>query len=100
MAIFLPVHQSLPTEAKQQIFQQHRLGDSAETLALRFCRSCTRIYRIIQEMCAARIMELPLDSMGNEQFARLCSERKERVRQIQRGAMGKLRTAAEEDRIE
>ena len=48
----------------------------------------------------ARIMELPLDSMGNEQFARLCSERKERVRQIQRGAMGKLRTAAEEDRIE
>jgi len=78
MAIFPPVHQSMPTETKQQIFQQHRLGESAETLALRFCRSCPRIYRIIQEMRAARIMELPLDSMGNEQFARLRSEKKER----------------------
>ena len=78
MAIFPPVHQSLPTETKQQIFQQHRRGDSAEALAQRFCRSCTRIYRIIKEIRAARIMELPLDSMGNEQFARLRSEKKER----------------------
>ena len=59
MAIFPPVHQSLPPKTKQQIFQQYRLGDSAETLALRFCRSCTRICRIIQEMRAARIMDLP-----------------------------------------
>ena len=68
----------LPTETKRQIFQQHRRGDSAEALARRFCRSCTRIYRIIQEMRAARIMELPLNSMGNEQFARVRSEKKER----------------------
>ena len=78
MAIFPPVCQSLPTETKQQIFQQYRRGDSAEALAERFCRSCTRIYRIIQEMRAAWIMGLPLDSMGNEQFACFRSEKKER----------------------
>ena len=78
MAIFPHLHQPLQTETKRQIFQQHRRGDSAEALAQRFCRSCTRIYRIIKEIRAARIMELPLDSMGNEQFARLRSEKKER----------------------
>jgi RNA polymerase primary sigma factor/RNA polymerase sigma factor len=78
MAILPRFHQPLPTEAKQQIFQQHRRGDSAETLAQRFCRSCTRIYGIIKEIRAARIMELPLDSMGNEHFAALRSEKMER----------------------
>ena len=78
MAIFPLVQQSLPTETKQQIFQQHRLGDSAETLAHRFCRSCTRIYGVTKEIRAVRIMELPLDSMGNEQFVRLRSGKKER----------------------
>jgi hypothetical protein len=48
-----------------------------QALAQRFCQTPTRIYRIINEMRAARIMELPLDSMGNEQFARLRSEKKE-----------------------
>ena len=78
MAIFSPFHRPLQTETKQQIFQQHRRGDSAESLAQRFCRSCTRIYGIIKEIRAKRIMELPLDSMDNEQFARLRSEKKER----------------------
>ncbi len=78
MTILHHFHQPLQTEAKQQIFQQHRRGDSAVALAQRFCRSCTRIYGIIKEIRAARIMELPLDSMGNEQFARLRSEKMER----------------------
>ena len=78
MAILPHLHQPLPTETKQQIFQQHRRGDSVESLAQRFCRSCTRIYDIIKEIRAARIMELPLDSMGNEQFAGVRSEKMER----------------------
>ena len=78
MASCPPVNQPLQTETKQQIFQQHRRGDSAEALAQRFCRTCTGIYRIIKEIRAARIMELPLDSMGNEQFAHLRSEKKQR----------------------
>jgi RNA polymerase primary sigma factor/RNA polymerase sigma factor len=71
-------HQPLRIETKSEIFKQYRRGDSAEALARRFCQTCTSIYRIIKEMRATRIMELPLDSMGNEQFARLRSEKKDR----------------------
>ena len=78
MAILTPVYQPLQIETKRQIFQQHRRGDSAEALAQRFCRSCTRIYGIIKEIRTVRIMELPLDCMGSEQFARLRSEKQER----------------------
>ena len=93
MAIFPQFHRPLPTETKRQIFQQHCRGDSAEALAQRFCQTRTSIYRIIKEMRAARIMELPLDSMGNEQFARLRSEKK-RTRDLA-AAAGK-RSADEE----
>jgi RNA polymerase primary sigma factor/RNA polymerase sigma factor len=63
---------------KRQIFQQFCRGDSAEALAQRFCRSCTRIYGIIKEVRALRIMDLPLDSVGDEQFARLRSAKADR----------------------
>jgi RNA polymerase primary sigma factor/RNA polymerase sigma factor len=76
LAIFPHNHGPLRTEAKRQIFQQHRRGDSVQALAQRFYLAPSRIYRIINEMRAAQIMELPLDSMGNEQFTRLRSEKK------------------------
>ena len=60
-----------------EIYQQYRRGESVQALAQRFCQTRTRIYRIINEMRAARIMELPLDHIGNEQFARLRSQKKE-----------------------
>ena len=78
MAIFPHRHRPLPTETKQQILQQHRLGVSAKALAQQFCQTRTGIYRIIKELLAARIVELPLNSMGNEHFASLHSERKQR----------------------
>jgi RNA polymerase primary sigma factor/RNA polymerase sigma factor len=78
MAIFPHFHQPLKIETKRQIFQQHCRGESVETLTQRFCLACTRIRRIIRDMRAARIMELPLDCMGNEQFARIRSEKKKR----------------------
>jgi len=78
MAIFPHRHRPLPTETKQWILQQHRLGVSAEALAQQFCQTRTGIYRIIKELLAARIVELPLNSMGNEYFASLRSERKQR----------------------
>ena len=71
-------HVPLPTETKRQIYREHRRGDSAAALARRFCRTGTTVYRIINEMRAARIMELPLDYIGIEQFARLRSEKKDR----------------------
>ncbi len=78
MAICPHSYHPLPIETKTEIFQQYRRGEPVEALAQRFCRTCTSIYRIVKEMRASRIMELPLDSIGNEQFARLRSEEKGR----------------------
>jgi len=67
----------LRTEAKWEVYQKYRSGESVEALAQRFCQTRTGIYRIINAMRAARIMELPLDHIGNEQFACLPSRKKE-----------------------
>ncbi len=48
-------------EAKKKIYQQYRRGESVDALAKRYCRTKTSIYRIINEMRARRILELPLD---------------------------------------
>ncbi|MEI8374340.1 MAG: sigma-70 family RNA polymerase sigma factor [Planctomycetota bacterium] len=77
-AILPPVPLPLKTETMQQIFQQHRRGDSAESLAQRYCMTSTRICSVIRGMRAAWIMELPLNCMGSEQFARLRSKKRER----------------------
>ena len=71
-------HQPLQTETKRQIFQQYQHGESVAALAQRFNQTRTHIYRIINDLDAARIMELPLDYIGNEQFARQYSESEER----------------------
>ncbi len=77
LAIF-PYHDGrLPTEKMWEIYQQYHRGESVQALARRFYQPRTRIYRIINEMRAARIMDLPLDHIGNEQFARLRSQKEE-----------------------
>ena len=43
-------------------------GQSVDELAKRFGRTRTSIYRVINEMRAQRILELPLDYMYNEEF--------------------------------
>jgi RNA polymerase primary sigma factor len=67
----------LRAETRSRIYRQYRGGDSVATLAQRFSRTRTGIYRIINAMRAARIMELPLDHIGNEQFARVRLPEKE-----------------------
>ena len=78
MAIYSDNCGPLPTETKRQVYLEHRRGDSAEALAQRFCQPCTRIYGIIKEVRAVRIMELPLDCMGSAQFGRLRAEKEGR----------------------
>ena len=56
----------LQSDAKRKIYQQYQHGESVEALAKRFCRTRTSIYRIIAEMRAQRIMELPLDYIPND----------------------------------
>jgi RNA polymerase primary sigma factor/RNA polymerase sigma factor len=77
MAIFPNHHGPLANETKSEIYQLYRRGDSVQVLARRFYRASSRIYCIINEMRAAQIMELPLDYIGNEQFVRLRSEKRE-----------------------
>ncbi len=71
MAIFPEARGPLSAETKRKIFQEHQRGESAEGLAKRYCRTKTSIYRIIAEMRARKILDLPLDFIPNEEFAKI-----------------------------
>ncbi len=79
LAIFPDSHGPLRMETKRKIFQQYRRGESAEALAKRFCRTRTSIYRIVGEMRAQRVMELPLDCIANEQFSQFFSQKRDKA---------------------
>lgn len=70
LAIFPETSGPLTEDLKQKIYQQYRRGTSVEALAKRYCRTKTTIYRVINEMRAKRIMELPLDFIPNPLFSR------------------------------
>jgi RNA polymerase primary sigma factor/RNA polymerase sigma factor len=70
LAIFPEASGPLSEDSKKKIYQQYRRGGSVEALAKRFCRTKTSIYRIINEMRAKRILELPLDLIPNPTFSR------------------------------
>jgi RNA polymerase primary sigma factor len=77
MAIVPCRQRPLSAETKGRIRQQYRRGESVQALARQFCQSRADINRTINEIRAAEIMGLPLDCIGDEQFARLRSEKKE-----------------------
>ena len=77
LAIFPYNDCPLQTGTRWEVYQQYRRGESVEVLAQRFCQTRTAIYRIIRAMRATQIMKLPLDHIGNEQFARVRSRKKE-----------------------
>ncbi|MGW8255887.1 MAG: sigma-70 family RNA polymerase sigma factor [Thermoguttaceae bacterium] len=77
LAIFPDSHGPLSMETKRKIYQQYHGGESVELLASRFCRTRTSIYRIISEMRAKRIAELPLDYIPNDSFPRVKSQKNE-----------------------
>src|SRR5262249_38730092 len=65
----------LTDDVKKKIYQQSRRGESVESRARRFCRTRTTIYRILNEMRARRILELPLDYMYHESFDKAAVEK-------------------------
>jgi RNA polymerase primary sigma factor len=75
LAIFPENFGPLGMETKRKIFQQYHRGESVEVLAKRFNRTRTSIYRIIAEMRARRIMEMPLDYIPNPLYVRVKSQR-------------------------
>src|SRR4029079_4162781 len=70
LALFPNSTGPLTDDSKKKIYQQYRRGVPVETLAKRNCRTKTSIYRVINEMRAHRVLELPLDYIGNPDFAK------------------------------
>jgi RNA polymerase primary sigma factor/RNA polymerase sigma factor len=70
LAIFPDLSGPLTEAQKTRIYQAFRRGASVDKLTKQFGRTKTTIYRVINEVRAARIMELPLDFIPNPRFAR------------------------------
>jgi len=70
LALFPERNGPLTDEIKASIYHDHRRGQSVAELVERFGRTRTSIYRVINEMRARRLLELPLDYMHNEEFDR------------------------------
>ncbi len=78
LAVFPDNHGPLRLETKQQIYQRYKRNESVESLAKRFCRTRTSIYRILAEMRACHVMDLPLEFIPNDEFPRIRSPKRER----------------------
>jgi RNA polymerase primary sigma factor/RNA polymerase sigma factor len=74
-AVF-PTGAGLSDDAKRLIYQQYRRGTTVEQLAKRYNRNKASIYRVIGEMRAERIRELPLDFMPSNEFKLPGAERR------------------------
>jgi RNA polymerase sigma factor (sigma-70 family) len=70
LAIFPDLNGPLTEPQKTRIYQAFKRGASVDKLTKQFGRTKTTIYRVINEVRAARIMELPLDLIPNPRFAR------------------------------
>ena len=70
LAIFQGQGGPLTDESKQRLYQQFRLGISVEELARKHCRTRTTVYRVLNEMRARRIAELPLDFIPHASYNR------------------------------
>lgn len=69
LAIF-PNHSGpLSEESKQQIYQQFRRGETVEALGKQYNRTRSAVYRVINEIRAQRIAELPLEYIPNDEFS-------------------------------
>jgi RNA polymerase sigma factor (sigma-70 family) len=70
LAIFPDMNGPLTDVQKTRIYQAFKRGASVDKLMKQFGRTKTTIYRVINEVRAARITELPLDFIPNPRFAR------------------------------
>jgi RNA polymerase primary sigma factor/RNA polymerase sigma factor len=75
LAIFPDLNGPLTNVQKTRIYQGFKRGTSVEKLMKQFGRTKTTIYRVINEVRAARIMELPLDYINNPRFSRKGAEK-------------------------
>jgi RNA polymerase sigma factor (sigma-70 family) len=68
-ALFPHLTGPLDAQTKQSIYSSYRRGMTVDTLAKRYQRTRTSMYRVINEVRAQRLLEQPLDYIPNESFA-------------------------------
>ena len=68
VAIFPKVGGSLSGEDRRMLYRMHCRGMSIPQLAKRFRRSITSVHRILADMRAETVTQLPLDYIYNEDF--------------------------------
>jgi RNA polymerase primary sigma factor len=67
-ALFPKLTGPLDEDTKQTIYTSYRRGIKVDTLAKRFQRTRTSMYRVINEVRAQRLLEQPLDYIPHEAF--------------------------------
>ena len=70
LAVFPVLGGPLTESQKQNVYEAYKRGASVDKLCSDYNRTKTTIYRVINEVRAMRIMELPLDCIDNARFAR------------------------------
>lgn len=68
LAVFPGNRGPLTADLKRKVYQDYRRKLTVAELSKRYGRTRTTIYRVINEMRARRILELPLDCIFNEAF--------------------------------
>ncbi len=67
-AVFPDVTGPLDESAKEMIFSSYQKGVAVELLAKRFNRTRTSVYRVINEVRAQRLLDLPLEYVSHPSF--------------------------------
>ena len=75
LAIFPDIHGPLNDAQKTMIYHEYCRDISVDRLTRRYERTKTTIYRVINEVRASKIMELPLDFIPNPRFSRRGAEK-------------------------
>lgn len=70
IAIFPSRTSPLREETRTKVFQEFRSGEPVQNLAERYNRTPGSVYRILGQMRARRIAELPLDYIDNPDFSK------------------------------
>ena len=76
--IFSNSSEPLRDDAKKRIFQGFRRGESAQTLAAKFRRTIGSIYRIVAQMRAMHIKNLPISFIDSPEFDMIRSGKQEK----------------------
>lgn len=74
LAIFPGNAGPLTDELKRKMYQDYRRGIGVADLSRRYSRTRTTVYRVVNEMRAWRIRDLPLDCIYNEVFEKRGAE--------------------------